>query len=104
MSRFDGETFDPFLDGARLDSQLVQVARVMAGGGWWTLERIVAAVRDTFGAHVSEASVSARLRDFLKPRFGGHEVERRRVPGGNGLHEYRVVRVGLPLWTAARSA
>jgi hypothetical protein len=45
-----------------------------------------------------EASVSARLRDLRKPRFGGHLVERRRVSGG--LFEYRLQRrapVQLPL-------
>lgn len=36
-----------------------------------------------------EASVSARLRDFRKLRFGGHTVERRYVEVG--LFEYRVL-------------
>jgi len=38
----------------------------------------------------SEASVSARLRDFRKARFGAHEVERAYI--GNGLYQYNVAR------------
>jgi len=36
-----------------------------------------------------EASVSARLRDLRKEKFGGHVVERRAVK--RGLFEYRVI-------------
>ena len=36
----------------------------------------------------SEASVSARLRDLRKPRFGGHTVERRRRT--QSVWEYRL--------------
>jgi hypothetical protein len=83
---FDGETFDPALDGARLTGQLARVYELMSDGAWRTLRDIA---RDAGG---TEAAVSARLRDLRKARFGGHTVERRRVPGASGLWEYRVGR------------
>lgn len=79
----DGETYDPELDHARLNGLALEVWDLMSDQGWRTLERIS---RATAG---SEASVSARLRDFRKPRFGGHTVNRRRLT--NGTFEYQVV-------------
>lgn len=81
---FDGETFDPAVDQARLAGQLGRVWALMSDGQWRTLAAIAAATES------SEAAVSARLRDFRKPRFGGYQVDRRRVAGG--LFEYRVQR------------
>jgi DNA-binding NarL/FixJ family response regulator len=68
-------------DRERLNSQLWRVYRLMRDGKPRTLKQIADAVRG------SESSVSARLRDLRKARFGGHQVERRRVAGG--LWEYR---------------
>lgn len=68
---FDGSTYNPERDGARLGDQMLAVYAVMADGRWRTLADLSSAV----GA--PEASVSARLRDLRKPRFGGHRVERR---------------------------
>jgi hypothetical protein len=82
---FDGETFDAARDENRLTTQLEAVKALMLPDGQYrTLAEIAAA---TGG---SEAGVSARLRDLRKPRFGSYRVERRRVPGAAGLHEYRV--------------
>lgn len=80
---FEGQTFDPDLDGDRLLTQMQRVVRAVAGGRWWTLAALAATVGGT------EAAVSARLRDMRKPRFGRHRVDRRRVSGG--LWEYRVL-------------
>lgn len=82
---FDGDTFDPEHDGPRLTGLLLRVATHMADGKWRTLPEIHAAIGGT------EASVSARLRDLRKDRFGGHSVERRRVGDPkDGLWQYRV--------------
>jgi hypothetical protein len=78
----DGATFEPEQDGARLAEQHQRVAAVMRGGLWRTLAEI--AERTGY----PEASVSARLRDFRKPRFGGYLVERRSL--GGGLFAYRI--------------
>ena len=80
---FDGATFDAARDGERLASQLDRVKQLMADGEWRTLSQIVGAVGGT------EASVSARLRDFRKHKFGGHDVQRRHVV--RGLFQYRLV-------------
>lgn len=82
---FSGHTYEPAQDGERLSRQLERVKDLMRDGQWRSLGTISAAV------HGSEASVSARLRDLRRPRFGGYTVDRRRVDGGNGLHEYRVL-------------
>lgn len=80
---FDGVTYDAEQDRERLTGQMKAVWEFMRGGRWRTLAEIAAA------AGASEASVSARLRDLRKVRFGGHVVERERI--GDGLFAYRVV-------------
>jgi DNA-binding Lrp family transcriptional regulator len=63
------------------------VYRLMVDGQWRTLAEIAEAT----GA--PEASVSARLRDLRKRKFGGHVVARR--PRGDralGLFEYQLVK------------
>jgi hypothetical protein len=82
----DGEAFDRALDGKRLNAQTQKVFDLMKDGQWRTL----AAISEATGA--PEASVSARLRDLKKRKFGGFRVERRRVgEGRSGLWEYRVL-------------
>jgi hypothetical protein len=83
MIRFDGATIQPARDDDRLRVQLGRVKRLMADGHWRTLNDIALAV----GA--PEASVSARLRDLRKQKFGGYIVEREFV--SRGLWKYRVV-------------
>lgn len=81
--RFDGKTIEP-QDVPRLSKQLGRVSLLMADGEWRTLRTIA----DDCGC--SEASASARLRDLRKPKFGAHEVERRRDDLKAGLWWYRV--------------
>jgi len=78
--RFDGETYDPARDEARLETQLGRVYECMRDGRWRSLETI----RSFAGG--SEAAVSARLRDLRKARFGGHVVMRRRLRGGHWIY------------------
>ena len=83
---FGGDTFDEGRDGARLRRQLKAVWAVMHDGQWRTLHQLSREV------DAPEASVSARLRDFRKKKFGGYVVERQRIPNANGLHRYRIPR------------
>ena len=78
-----GETFDAKRDGRRLNAQAADVYRLMRDGKWRTLADIAAATDHP------EASVSARLRDLRKAKFGGLTVERNYV--SRGLYEYRVL-------------
>lgn len=81
---FDGATFDYALDGHRLSGQLQKVWGRMIDGRWRTLAELSAALE------YPEASLSARLRDLRKERFGSHTVHRRRRMGHVGLWEYRL--------------
>lgn len=78
---FDGVTIFPE-DEARLSGQLRRVKFVMLDGEWRTLDQIGSLT----GA--PPASVSARLRDLRKVKFGGYDVQRRRR--ARGIHEYRL--------------
>lgn len=79
----DGQTYDHARDGARLAGQHARVLAFMRDERWHTLAEIALHTRDP------ESSVSARLRDLRKPKFGGHTVEREFVK--DGLHRYRLV-------------
>jgi len=79
----DGQTYEPAKDKSRLNAQTRRVYSAMADGCWRTLAEISTETGDP------EASVSARLRDLRKSRFGGYCVERRRR-GDGGLFEYRL--------------
>lgn len=89
MPNHDGQTYDPRHDRRRLNAQAQRVWDVVTDGGWHTLAEVSARTGDP------EASVSARLRDFRKEQWGGHEVERRRRLGTllepGGTWEYRLV-------------
>lgn len=87
--RFGGATVEPE-DVPRLSRQLEAVRNIMADGKWRTLSELRAAVSLYLGKNVSEAGISARLRDLRKRQFGALCVERERVEGANGLHRYRV--------------
>lgn len=80
---FSGTTYDTKLDGQRLTQQYQRAYDCMADGRWRTLEALAIAV----GAPTH--SVSARLRDMRKKRFGENLVERKRIAGG--LYEYRLI-------------
>jgi len=83
--RFDGATFSPEHDEARLGAQMSRVLTVMRDGEWRTLAELSRA------AEAPEASVSARLRDLRKARFGAWTIaRRRRGEPARGLWEYRL--------------
>ena len=79
---FDGETFDPERDAARLNAQLFRVYRALKDGQWHTLSDLALITGDP------TPSISARLRDLRKAKFGGHVITRRYVD--RGLWEYRL--------------
>lgn len=81
--RFSGATFDAERDAVRLTGQYLEVFDLMRDGQWRTLQQISQATGHP------EASISARLRDFRKERFGRHEVER--VFVSRGLFRYRLL-------------
>lgn len=86
LSDHDGATYTPALDRARLNAQTQRVFDVVIDGKWRTLAEIATITHDP------EASVSARLRDLRKQKFGGFVVHRRRRGiEERGLFEYLIV-------------
>lgn len=85
MADFDGKTYSEKHDKKRLAHQLSDVRRFMLDGKWRTLREI----QEALG--YPQASISARLRDLRKDKFGAFEVaRRRRGPASLGLFEYQV--------------
>lgn len=80
----DGETYSRELDGARLNAQTQRVYDRLIDCQWHTLRELSSLTGDP------EASVSARIRDLRKKRFGAYTVERRRTGGKSGVWEYRL--------------
>ena len=78
----DGSTFDADRDLIRLNAQHKRVYWAMADNQWHSLSSIAEVTNDP------EASISARLRDFRKKKFGRHIVLRRHVE--RGLWIYRL--------------
>jgi hypothetical protein len=83
---FDGFTYEAWRDFSRLAKQFDRVWALMSDARWRTL----AEIRLATGNIDTEAAISARLRDFRKPRFGAHTVNRR--DHGAGLFAYRLLR------------
>jgi hypothetical protein len=81
---FGGATYDRERDGERLSGQLRRVFDLMRDGEWRRLHEIEEAVGG------SATSVSARLRDLRKSKFGGFTVETR-APKDGGSWWYRLV-------------
>ena len=79
----DGDTYDDIRDRLRLNRQARSVYDLMIDGQWRTLAEISEATGEP------EASISARLRDFRKDRFGAHVVDREYL--ADGIWRYRVL-------------
>ena len=86
---FDGSTYVPEFDRARLNAQQVRVFDATSNGQWFTLGEIQDATWLRTGHRDPEASVSARLRDLRK--IGCTVERRRRGDPKAGLWEYRVL-------------
>ncbi len=89
-SDFDGDTYEPKFDSSRLRGEMARVYAVMKScwmrREWITLSEIAAITDDP------EASISARLRDLRKAKFGAHTVNRRRRGDPpKGLFEYQLL-------------
>ena len=75
------------IDLQRVIGQRAHVFDLMKDSKWRTLAEVALACK------CSEASASARLRDFRKDDFGAHTVDRRQRDGKHGLYEYRLIMV-----------
>jgi len=90
---FDGQTYVDKLDGPRLRHQLDRVREYMLAifPHWKSLTDISRELAKLYEKTIfPEASISARLRDLRKPKFGGYTVDRKRRSAGTW--EYLVYR------------
>jgi len=78
----DGSTYNHDEDYDRLNRQMKDVFRAVADGAWHTPPEL----EDKTGH--SWASISARLRDLRKDKYGGYIVEREYL--AKGLWMYRI--------------
>lgn len=90
-SPFDGKTYNEKLDGPRLKKQLDRVREYMLAifPSWKSLSEISEELAKLYpNTRFPEASISARLRDLRKPKFGNYTVKSKRR--SSGLWEYLV--------------
>ncbi len=81
---FDGKTIREDPDAPiRLTTMLGRVLVELGDGEWHTIAQLQAV------AGGMQTSISARLRDLRKPKFGARRVERKLLH--NGLYIYRLV-------------
>lgn len=76
----------PASEGPRLGRQIAAVHRLMSDGEWWTFDRL----RAHIGLGISEAGLSARIRDLRKPPLN-LTVERRKTEH-TGIFAYRIAK------------
>lgn len=78
--KFDGQTYEARLDGPRLKKQLDRVREYMLATfpTWLSLAEISKALEQKYNAKFPSQSVSARLRDLKKKKFGSYEVPKKR--------------------------
>lgn len=89
--RADGATYSPVRDRMALADQMRAVMGRMADGRWHTLPELEAELG------CSSASISARIRDLRKERYGRQTIERRIRKGeASRTHEYRWLEQVLP--------
>lgn len=90
--KFDGQTYEDKLDGPRLRFQLERVREYMLAifPAWKSVYEISEALEQKYGDKFPTQSVSARLRDLRKRKFGGYVVDRKRRAAGTW--EYLVYR------------
>lgn len=81
--KFDGSDYTPQQDNARLTRQSDKILNLMRDGVYRTLEQISQLTKEP------QASVSAQLRHFRKPKFGSHTINKRHK--GNGIYEYQLL-------------
>lgn len=87
-AHFDGETYVPEFDHDRLKGQMLRVYKLLSFFGkghqlWLSLADLERGTGDP------QASISARIRDLRKAKFGSHNVhKRRRGNPSMGVWEY----------------
>ena len=67
------------------------VRNLLSNEAWWTSWELCNAIMVVKGIMVSDAGISARIRDLRKDKFGGHIIGSRKRAGKNiRSFEYRM--------------
>jgi hypothetical protein len=67
------------------------VGHILSTGKWMMPHEIQRVLKDSYGEMHSDSSITARLRDLRKAKFGAYTIEKRKREGSNA-YEYRLVR------------
>jgi hypothetical protein len=70
------------------------VLEIISDGRWRMPYELCDIILRTHKVRISDSSVTARLRDGRKAKFGSHNVEKR-IREGSRAYEYRIVREEL---------
>ena len=89
---FDGATYDPERDKGRLTKQLLAIRDAMLAATDYHTPAELGAMAGMVEA--GTASITARIRDLRKPKFGGYAVSGRPRKNGGGLWEYKIEKPG----------
>ena len=65
----------------------------LKAGGWYAPWELCREIGSCHAIMVSDSSITARIRDLRKPRYGAHVIEKRRREGSNA-YEYRLKKSG----------
>lgn len=66
------------------------VREIMMRGEWVTPYSVQSSIRVKEGRQVSDAAITARIRELRRPEFGGHTIDSRPCGGNSRAHEYRM--------------
>ena len=78
-----GPAYSEKIDGRRVSNQMMKIRHFMLSVDWRSLAEIEQAL------NFPQASISACLRHFRKPRFGGYRVEKKRRSEGTWIYRVR---------------
>jgi len=69
------------------------VYQILCDGGWYMPHELVRFISSRWNILVSDATVTAKLRDLRKSKYGAHAIEKRQREGSKA-YEYRMENAG----------
>lgn len=97
MNTFDGKTYNEARDKVRLSTQLGRVLDVLKFNSHAAYSESLTLTQIAEKVKAPESSVSARLRDLRKPKFGGHDIQKRNCGGGKWVYWLRFAQPKAPI-------
>ena len=85
------ELYNLNLEPLSIDILNGKVLSLLRESDWWAPWEICRQIQLRWLVLVSDSSVTARIRDLRKPRYGSHVIEKR-MRDGSRAYEYRLVK------------